>query len=489
MIQSRPANFLVLLLLTGATISTTAQREYSPTIHIGDPAPPLRVNEWIKGAPVKQFEKGHVYVLEFWATWCVPCKAAMPHLSALACEYKGKVTIIGIDVHEMKTTTMATIKRFVDSMGQRMDYHVATEDKNYTVADWLIATSEHNNGIPKSIVVNTEGKLAWIGHPKDLKEVLPNIVNRSWDLKAALTKRNEDKHLSKLDSDYNYELMEYRGDPSVTDDLGKPDSMLFAVNEIVKKEPKLKYAPFMAYKTFYALLLTNPQQAYAYGKEVLVTHTYEEPAYDAIIGGISIYSNKINLPPQIYQLGAKAYQLKIDLIVYPETVNIPRLYTSMAEWYWRANDKQKAIDAQQKAVEALKNKHDAEMDAYEYRLQQFKKRKIGSGVFIIHSHFRPPEPYSTFSFSLVFRLSRIRNLASVIGLTINALSTRFGSLFERTDNLNVQTITQQPVTDVQQVAHAAVTLEFSVHNDVLCIFNHQHGIRVINDQVDELRVH
>jgi hypothetical protein len=169
--------------------------------------------------------------------------------------------------------------------------------------------------------------------------------------------------------------MQYRGDPTVEDDHGKPDSLLLAVDEILKKEPKLKYAPSIGSRTFYALLVTNPQKAYAFGKELLKNYTYEEPAYDAIIGGISIYSGKINFPAEIYQLGAEAYQLKIDLIVYPELANFPRLYTSMAEWYWRANDKQKAIDAQQKAMEALKNKQDAEMAAFEYRLQQFKKQE------------------------------------------------------------------------------------------------------------------
>jgi len=205
----RRLKFQLLLLLSIITVTAHAQNDQFPSLNIGDPAPPLRVREWVKGTPVQRFEKGKVYVLEFWATWCKPCIAAMPHLSALAREYKDEVTVLGIDIYEQKTTSIKKVKAFVDSMGHRIDYSVATEDSNFTVADWLEATGE--NGIPRTFVVNGEGRLAWIGHPKDLAEVLRNIVNNTWDVKEALAKRNFDKYLKELDDSLNYELMTYSG--------------------------------------------------------------------------------------------------------------------------------------------------------------------------------------------------------------------------------------------------------------------------------------
>jgi thiol-disulfide isomerase/thioredoxin len=366
------SNFQLSLLLCIIAVTTHAQNNRSPSLNIGDPAPPLQVREWIKGTPVQRFEKGNVYVLEFWATWCKPCIAAMPHLSALAREYKDKVTILGIDIYEKKTTSLEKVKAFVDSMGDRMDYHVAAEDSNFMVTDWFDASGEA--GVPNSFVVNAEGRLAWIGGPQKLDEVLRKVVNNTWDIKGELAKRNFNRYLGRLDEEASNTLKKYTGDAYKQDYIGKPDSALLVISDFLKREPKLQYAPSIAFYTFSALLKTNPHKAYEYGKVVIVTPTYEDPQYQLIWGAIEWYSDKLNLPPEIYELGAETYQARID--AYPETV-IPNFYYKMAEWYWRANNKSKAIDAAQKAIEALKNEKSfsaTQMATFESRLRQYKNR-------------------------------------------------------------------------------------------------------------------
>ena len=74
------------------TIATAAEGK----LKVGDPAPPLAVSTWLHGAPVKGFEPGRAYVVEFWATWCGPCIQIMPHMGDLQDEYREKgVTFIG----------------------------------------------------------------------------------------------------------------------------------------------------------------------------------------------------------------------------------------------------------------------------------------------------------------------------------------------------------------------------------------------------------
>ena len=112
-------------------------------LNIGDPAPVLQPAKWLKGMPIPRFEQGHVYVVEFWATWCGPCKANIPHLTALAKQYRGKVEVIGMDVWESPDPSIKTLPKvtaFVKSEGTHMDYHVAADATNNRVADaWLKA--------------------------------------------------------------------------------------------------------------------------------------------------------------------------------------------------------------------------------------------------------------------------------------------------------------------------------------------------------------
>jgi thiol-disulfide isomerase/thioredoxin len=370
--------FLLLLFIT--PVITHAQYEQLASVNISDPAPPLRVSQWIKGTPVQQFEKGKVYVIEFWATWCGPCLAAMPHLSAMAQEYKNKVTVIAIDIYESKLKPKRSdkqVKAFVDSMGSKMDFNVATEDSNFTVADWIIGTGEEHDGIPRTFVVNADGKLAWIGHPSRLDKVLPEIVSGTCDAKQELARRNQNIQLALLDDSLHYELIRFTRNNFNANDTDKPDSALLAIEEWVKKEPNLKYARQIARYTFSALLQTDLHKAYEYGKMAIKTPSYDgDPPYDEIIYLIEWYSDKIKLPPEIYELGAEAYQVEIDQIVYPELANMPKLYNNMAIMYSHANDKIKAIQSQKKAIEALKNRKGfskKDLTAFELKLQQYKE--------------------------------------------------------------------------------------------------------------------
>lgn len=79
----------------------------------GDTAPALVLRD-LQGAPHKLEDyRGKPVVLNFWATWCVPCAAEMPLLNEMQQRYKGRITFIAasIDDDDMKPQIAAFVKK------------------------------------------------------------------------------------------------------------------------------------------------------------------------------------------------------------------------------------------------------------------------------------------------------------------------------------------------------------------------------------------
>jgi thiol-disulfide isomerase/thioredoxin len=63
----------------------------------GKPMPALAVSDWVNGAVTPVDMKGKVVIVDFYATWCGPCMAAIPHNNAMLKEYKDKgLVIVGV---------------------------------------------------------------------------------------------------------------------------------------------------------------------------------------------------------------------------------------------------------------------------------------------------------------------------------------------------------------------------------------------------------
>ncbi len=95
--------------------------------------------------------KGKPYILDFWATWCGPCKAASPTMQAIHTKYAGKgLTVIGANMGESKSSA-AEAKAYP-----------ATHKYTYTFtsANDKLAGKLKISGIPCFIFVDKHGKIA-----------------------------------------------------------------------------------------------------------------------------------------------------------------------------------------------------------------------------------------------------------------------------------------------------------------------------------------
>lgn len=158
-------------------------------LQVGDPAPAFQVARWVKGGPLAKLEAGRVYVVEFWATWCGPCRETIPHLTEMAKARAGKAVFIGVNVWERGGDAAALdqkVDAFVKEMGARMDYAVCRDTAGQHMAKaWMQAANQR--GIPAAFIVDKQGRIAHIGHPGEeaFAQALDKVIAGTHDLKAA----------------------------------------------------------------------------------------------------------------------------------------------------------------------------------------------------------------------------------------------------------------------------------------------------------------
>jgi thiol-disulfide isomerase/thioredoxin len=165
---------------------------------LGDKAQPLSIKEWVKGQPVDvtKADGKHVYVVEFWATWCPPCLTSIPHLSELQKKYKDKnVTFVGVSVDGEET--VGKVKPFIEKMGDKMDYTVVIDKEGATARAYMGAFGI--TGIPHAFVVDQKGRIIWHDNPhpaqSNLAEVIDKVLEGKFDVVAArklMAKREEE---------------------------------------------------------------------------------------------------------------------------------------------------------------------------------------------------------------------------------------------------------------------------------------------------------
>lgn len=145
--------FRIGLVLTMLSLLTGGLRAAGPAV--GEKPPEVKLDEWISAQPDTA---GKPVLLEFWATWCPPCRKSIPHLNEIHEKYKDKnLVIIGVS-----DEAPAIVKDF--QKGTPMNYPNG-------IAKGLVQ-KYGVSGIPHAFLIGKDGKLLWSGHPMQLTDAI-----------------------------------------------------------------------------------------------------------------------------------------------------------------------------------------------------------------------------------------------------------------------------------------------------------------------------
>lgn len=130
---------------------------------VGQKCPPIGGLQFIQGDAFDPLEHGGPSIIEFWASWCGPCRVIFPHLSKIAQQRAEQgLRVVGISLDQ----EVSQLRAFVKSQGSNLIYAVAMDP---TGQAQQLMTRAGISGIPCAFVVDRDGVIRYHGHPADPK--------------------------------------------------------------------------------------------------------------------------------------------------------------------------------------------------------------------------------------------------------------------------------------------------------------------------------
>jgi thiol-disulfide isomerase/thioredoxin len=150
---------------------------------IGTQAPDFKATDLNKETvTLSQFKGKSVLVLDFWASWCVPCRKSIPHLKKIFNKYHSKgLDVIAISVDEDRKAWIDAVKQ--DSIGKWYNILIAEKWPYGPLTKDDIFQNYYYRGVPELMLIDKNDKIIkrFGGYSKENEESLDSLLNKIFD--------------------------------------------------------------------------------------------------------------------------------------------------------------------------------------------------------------------------------------------------------------------------------------------------------------------
>lgn len=141
------------------------------------PAGPPKVTQ-IDDAKIKELLKtnGKPLLVNFWATWCVPCREEFPDLVKIDAEYYGKIDFITVSLDFIEELDTGVPKFLTEMKAEMPTYLLVSADENALISS---IAKDWKGGLPFTILYNEKGEIAYTRQGKVDHETLKGEIEKT----------------------------------------------------------------------------------------------------------------------------------------------------------------------------------------------------------------------------------------------------------------------------------------------------------------------
>lgn len=168
------------MLLTAHPDEKTFSKVVLPGTPVSNPASKVPDDfdvRTVDGRTIKLSDyRGKVVVMDFWATWCAPCRLETPQLARLSRENRGRgLEVIGLHIDDRGRSSAEDIRKFIDHYGITYTVGLATEDM------FTSYLGTEDDTIPQTLVFGRDGRLIkhLSGYTQSHGKLLDEAVNQA----------------------------------------------------------------------------------------------------------------------------------------------------------------------------------------------------------------------------------------------------------------------------------------------------------------------